>query len=271
MRPFPFSNPVTRRLPIKQILPRMPFPPIPLQVRSHLLSGLIMLSFSGVAAQSTTHSENYWHSGAGLSEGTINFQGNGTGGLSLLYRYDLLKSTNSTLSLGTNIKIGTADRIGIVFPLIVGLLLLDPDPGSAFNGNNASDTGKSGEWIGFFSDLPLLLNYNFGLGSDDFTKHRFGFYFGGGMTFTVTAISNNSGVRQNTSFLGWVLNAGIRFGKDKDIGFSMTSPLRNPIGPIDNPIFYQITYSVFDRPKRTHRHPCPDIDNSIGLSISKIH
>jgi hypothetical protein len=200
---------------------------------------LVFLScFTSATAQSF-HSDNFSHGGIGLSFGSMNFQKNGTGGLSFLFRRDILKYGSSSLSLGTNLKLGTVDQLGVVFPFIV-LIALAPQPTNP-------DLSNSTDWVGFFSDIPVLLNYNFGLGSDDLSRHRFGFYLGGGMGFTVTAVTNYAGAQQNTSYLGWVANAGIRFARDKDIGFSATIPLRNPIGPIYNPVLYQMTFSIFPR------------------------
>ena len=83
--------------------------------------------------------------------------------------------------------------------------------------------------------------------SEDTGDPHVGFYIGGGMSYTITGIPLSGSFQQNTSFFGWVANAGVRFARDKDLGFSVTRPLQNPIGPINNPVMYQLTFSVFGR------------------------
>ena len=206
----------------------------------HIAVSLLLLSFLYTNAQSN------WHTGIGITTATLNFQQNGSGGLAFPVRYDLLKSYNSTLSLGTNIKIGTEDQYGLGFPLILGLLLLSYSSGQApdLSNINTSDTSKKGTSVCFFTELPLLLHYNWGLGSNNDSYEPFGFYLGGGMSYTITGYTNSAGNEHSTSFYGMVANAGIRFARNKDLGFSATFPFTHPIGPINNPVFYQLTFSI---------------------------
>jgi hypothetical protein len=159
------------------LFPDLPVCRLPLPGRINYPIALLVLLFSFPDANAQSyHSDEYLHAGIGISTGSLSFQENGTGGLSILLRGDLLKSTNSTLSLGTNLKLGTADKSGLVFPLSV-LEVLSGSPSGA---------DLTNDWVGFFADIPLLLNYNFGLGSDYFSNHRFGFYLGGGVSYTIS-------------------------------------------------------------------------------------
>jgi hypothetical protein len=195
-----------------------------------------------------TRGQSRWHTGFGLTTATLNFQQNGAGGFAIPLRYDLFTSSNASFSFGTNLKIGTEDQYGLGFPLILGFLLLSGQSGSApdLSGININDSSR-GTIVCFFSEVPLLLHYNWGLGSNNGSDKRFGFYLGGGMSQTITGYTNKAGNEHSTSFLGWVVNAGVRFARNKDLGFSMTRPMENPIGPIRNPILYQLTLTAFPR------------------------
>jgi hypothetical protein len=212
---------------------------------------LLLLSLCSLYVKGQIHykSEN-WHGGIGFTAASLNFQQNGAGGIAIPFRYDLLKTGKSSISLGSNIKIGSADKYGASFPVILALvaLLSAADNGGDFSGftSSSNNNGKSNYNINLFTEFPLLLHYNFGLGTfSDAGDPPFGFYIGGGMSYTVTGIPLNSSTQQSTSFFGWVANAGVRFARNKDLGFSMTQPLQNPIGPINNPIMYELTFSFF--------------------------
>jgi hypothetical protein len=105
----------------------------------------------------------------------------------------------------------------------------------------AWDSRSSGAYI------PLLLNYNWGLGSKNISERRIGFYVGAGVSFTITGYTNGAGNEHSTSFYGWVGNIGVRLARDKDLGFSMTRPMESSIGPINNPILYQVTFTWMSR------------------------
>jgi hypothetical protein len=188
------------------------------------------------------------HLGIGYTGSSINFQQNGTGAIAVPIRYDWLKFGKSSFSLGTNLKIGTEDEYGVSFPalLIVAMLIgasgASPDISSS-NGNLLPNYS-----INFYSETPLLLHYNFGLGTNSTSgAPSAGFYVGGGINFVVTGVplggQNSSQLQQSTAFLGWIANAGIRFGRHADLGFSVTKPFQNTVGPINNPLLYGFTIS----------------------------
>ena len=217
--------------------------PKPNQTARCLALSLLLLSSLWARGQSR------WHKGIGFTGATLNFQQNGASGFAIPIRYDLFRSANASLSFGTNLKIGTEDKTGFTFPAILGLLLLGGETGST---PDLSGTDNSnGTTICFFSEVPLLLHYNWGLGSNNGSDKRFGFYLGGGMSHTITGFTNEAGHEHSTSFFGWVANAGVRFaghGEGRhDLGFSMTLPMENPIGPINNPVLYQLTFSWVPR------------------------
>lgn len=154
-------------------------------------------------------------------------------------RYDLLRFKKSSFSLGTNLKLGTEDEYGISFPIItvIGILSNGTAP------NTDMDTALNHK-IQFFSEIPLMLHYNLGLGSGKDRDAKFGFYIGGGATYMVTGVPDTHGGQKAVSFFGWVANIGIRFSEHGDLGFSSVLPFDNAIGPIKNPICYQLTLGV---------------------------
>jgi|GEM_PF-3057832 len=190
-----------------------------------------------------------WHSGFGLAFGTVNFKENGNGALAIPIRYDFLNIGDASFSLGTNIKIGTEDRYGLSFPVLLILLVIagavDNSSAWADIGGNGNDDGK-GYGIGFFTDLPLLIHYNVGLGTREGQYERIGYYVGGGFSYTLTGYTLYKTVQQSTHFFGWVGNAGVRLRNGVDLGFSLTLPRNNPVGPIQNPVFYQLTFCSFN-------------------------
>jgi hypothetical protein len=207
---------------------------------------LLLLVYS-LSARAQFNPDGHWHTGIGLTSATLNFKQNGSGGLAFPIRYDLVKSANSSLSLGTNFKVGTEDKYGILFPAVLGLVLLSGVSGQSpdFSDFNSSGNSNPGTSVCLFSDFPLLVQYNWGLGSSNLSNQRFGFYLGGGMSYTITGFTNSAGNETSTSFFGWVANAGFRFARNKGLDFATTIPFNNPIGPINNPIFYQLTFCFF--------------------------
>jgi hypothetical protein len=189
------------------------------------------------------------HVGFGYTASSINFQQNGAGAFVVPVRYDWLKFGKSSFSLGTNLKIGTEDEYGVSFPIpliiaaILGSTGSSPDL-SSVNTNNLLPNYS----INFYSETPLLLHYNFGLGTNGASGDpSAGFYIGGGINFVVTGVplggQNSSQLQQSTCFLGWIANAGIRFGHHADLGFSVTKPFQNNVGPINSPLLFGFTIS----------------------------
>jgi hypothetical protein len=193
--------------------------------------------------------QSNWHTGFGLTSATLNFQQNGSAGFAIPLRYDLRKSDDRSLSIGTNISLGSEDKYGVGFPLILILLWLsyEGDTSPDFLTSSGSDSTQKGTSVCFFTSIPLLLHYNWGLGSNNYSNKRVGYYVGGGMSFTMTGYTNSAGHEHSTSFFGWVANVGVRFARNADLGFSATIPLSNPVGPIHNPLLYQLTFTFFNR------------------------
>lgn len=217
-----------------------------------ILSALLLLWSLSSSAQ-TDHSEN-WHSGVGVSFSTLNFKQNGAGALAIPYRYDFLTSGKSTLSLGTNLQFGSEDEYGISFPIIALVVLFtnsstQHDLFTHFFDNGATSNSDKRYGVGLFTHAPLLLDYNFGLGTKNGDDDKIGFYAGGGMSFTLTGytVAGGSTIQQSTYFFGWEANAGIRLRNNLDIGFSMVLPFNDPIGPIQHPLLYQLTLCSFKK------------------------
>jgi hypothetical protein len=202
-----------------------------------LILSVIRLSFLHSNGQ-LIHSNN-WHGGFGLAGGTLNFKQNAALGFAIPIRYSLVQFDNSSFSLGTNLKLGAEDKYGIAFPIIITFFVASGLSGAQPDLSNV-DISKT---VRFFSSFPLLLNYNFGMGARNWSSERFGFYLGGGMSYTISGFTNSSGVQQSAFFLGWVANAGIRLGERTELGFSLTLPLPlgQSIGPINSPLFYEFS------------------------------
>ena len=196
-------------------------------------------------ASLSSKGQERFHGEGGLTEATLSFNKNGAGGFIFPLRYDLCQWTNSSFSLGFNPAAGSEDRYGVGFPLMLAFVY-----GGGGNGNefpdlrNFGDTSAKGTVVCLFAQAPLLLQYNWGLGAgsgDDYYK-RVGFYVGGGMGLTVTGVTNNAGNQHSESFWGWVGTFGLRFAKNKDLGFDLTLPCENMIGPVSHPVMYQVHF-----------------------------
>jgi hypothetical protein len=210
---------------------------------------LLLLSTYCCLGQIRYKHENF-HVGLGYSASSINFQQNGAGAIAVPIRYDWLKFGKSSFSLGSNLKIGTTDEYGVSFPilLIVAMILGStganpPDLSSPNNGNLLPNYS-----INFHGEAPLLLHYNFGLGTPGASGNpSVGFFIGGGINSVVTGVplggQNSSQLQQGVTFFGWIADAGIRLGNNTNLGFSVTKPFQNTVGTINNPLLYGFTIS----------------------------
>jgi hypothetical protein len=178
--------------------------------------------------------------GIGYTGAWLNSKESIAGGLSFYIGQNIIETRNSSLSISTNIKVGIEDKIGsgLVFPALFAL---------AANGANTSNVNTDkldGGKINLFTDFPLLFHYNFGLRSNAGCHKTFGFYIGGGMSYTTTGFTDTSGLSKSIEFFGYVIDGGIRFKENIDINFANTISLRRPVGQINHPQFYQITLSL---------------------------
>lgn len=202
----------------------------------YLFFSLALISLQANAQSDTSRR---WSFGFGITEASMNFHRNGEGSLTVPIRYNILQSHNAALSIGTKMKLGTEDEDGISFPILLAAMALSNGNGDWF-GNDDDNTR-----ISFFGDFPVLLHFNAGLGSTAGSTRRFGFFLGGGMTYTFTGFTNDIGHSQSTSFPAWVADVGIRFAKNTELGFSLVRPLRDPVGNINNPILYELHFLGF--------------------------
>jgi hypothetical protein len=200
---------------------------------------LFLLTFFSASSQ-LKDSYSRWHGGFGLTAATLNFHQNGITGFCFPVWYDLFRNTYSSLSLGTNFKIGTEDENGLLFPVVIAA-------GIASTVDNNID-GSINHQVAVYSDIPLLLHYNFGAGAERYDGYKYGYYLGGGFTQTFTGYTSPQ-TRQaaQTDFWAWVADGGIRIelpgqpeGRVLDLGFSISQPLRTPIGPIFQSRMYQL-------------------------------
>lgn len=184
----------------------------------------------------------HWHVGAGINLATIDFHQNGAGAFIVPIRYDFLQMRNSSFSLGTHLMAGTEDEYGVSFPVLVALLALANGAGAhaADFTNNYNDTGKNGYSIRFFTSIPLLLQFNIGYGSPNEKEYALGWFIGGGSNLTVTGYTYEEGRQRTTSFWGLVIDGGLRFEKNGELGFSITRPFLDQIGPIQHPLMFQL-------------------------------
>jgi hypothetical protein len=165
------------------------------------------------------------------------------GGLALYLGRNISESRISSLSLSTNIKLGIEDKTGS--GLIIPAIFLFVYTGV---GNNTSAGSGNGGTVHLFTELPLLVHYNFGLGSTDQNDKRAGFYFGGGFNYVMTGFTDTAGYSKKTSFFGGVIDGGIRFNKIMDVNFETVFPFAKTIGEIKHPMFYQITFLLTIKP-----------------------
>jgi hypothetical protein len=178
--------------------------------------------------------------GIGYTGAWLNSKENLAGGLAFFVGQNIIETHNSSFSVSTNLKVGIEDKIGsgFVFPALFALAA------SGSNTSNVNTENLDGGKINLFMDFPILVHYNFGLRSSTECHKKFGFYFGGGMSYTTTGFTDTSGFSKSIGFFGYVIDGGIRFKENIDINFSNTISLRQPIGQIGHPIFYQITLSL---------------------------
>jgi hypothetical protein len=216
---------------------------------------LLLLSFQSLKSQPTlTPDKNApppppfphrAHFGGGLTGGSLNFHQNGGVGLNFRYDYNLLQGKHSSLSLGLGATIGTEDENGLFFPVEVGIFIA---AGIAnYSGPNL-DLSFNHQVV-VYSDFPLMLHYNWGLGSSTHSTanaHNWGFFLGGGFTETFTGYTSPTTKQSaQTNFWAWVADAGIRIPNGDrgaaEFGIGIEQPLRNPIGPILQPVMYKLS------------------------------
>lgn len=211
---------------------------------------ILLLSLAFLKANSQTDGSR-WHTAVGLSESTLSFQQNGAGALAVPLRYDFLNLPNSSFSIGTNIKIGSEDEYGASFPLILLLFALLSESGnspdlSALGSSNTNPTSSYS--VKFFTDLPILLHYNWGRGTARGADQRFGWFAGGGLSYTITGVTINShGHAATATFPGWTTELGIRTGKHTQLSFSTTIPMQPAVGPIQHPLLFGLTLAFSTR------------------------
>jgi len=77
--------------------------------------------------------------------------------------------------------------------------------------------------IGWMLDAPLMINYNYGAGSNKKVSGRFGFFAGFGYGYHSNPFTDNSGddVAIGESGFGPVFNAGVRIARDRHHNFEL--------------------------------------------------
>jgi hypothetical protein len=182
-----------------------------------------------------------WNISGGMAGGSLNFQQNGNLGFTAQFSYNLFQGTRSSLSINQGLTLGTEDEYGVsLFPVIAVAIVVGP----ADQNLDLTD----GHRIAAYADFPLVLHYNFGAGAvrgtERSSQEGVGFYIGGGGTHTFTGYTNTFNRAAQTDYWAWVADGGIRLRGAKGgitcIGFAIEQPLRTPIGPIHNPVFFQI-------------------------------
>jgi hypothetical protein len=201
---------------------------------------LLLLSFQCVRCQKTS-----WHKAhfaGGLTGGSLNFKQNGEVGFHLRYDYNLFQGKQSSLSLSLGATLGTEDENGLFFPVEAGVFIA---LGIADYQGPGLDLSFNHQVVAY-SDFPLMLHYNWGLGSSSRANdHRWGFFAGGGFTQTFagyTSPATKQSVQAN--FWAWVADAGIRIPNGghgaAEFAIGVEQPLQNPIGPILNPLMFKL-------------------------------
>jgi hypothetical protein len=218
------------------VIPMRKFTFVVLLFMTNYLSGQIRSIFP----------EDKMHYGLGFTGGSLNDIKSVSSGMSVYIGRDLLQMKNSSFSLSTNFKLGIQDKTytGLEFPLILALLLILSDLGGD---PNFSGDGNDNIKVNFFTEIPLTLHYNFGWGSNPQTEKNVGFYLGGGMSYVITNYTDTAGNTPGTSFFGWMIDGGIRLRGGLDINIANVISLRQPIGQIARPAFYELTISKYFR------------------------
>ena len=181
-----------------------------------------------------------WNGGIGFAGGSLNFHQNGNLGMHFFCTYNLIQLGRSSLSLTQGLTLGTEDEYGVSFPVLMAAALIFSGP--------ADQNLNLNHIIAAYADFPLLLHYNFGAGARRDTERssdeKLGFYIGGGATHTFTGYTNTFGKEAQTDYWALVADGGIRFKSPGanawGIGLGIEQPLRSPIGPIHNPLFFQL-------------------------------
>jgi hypothetical protein len=184
------------------------------------------------------------NAGIGLSGGSLNFHQNGSMGLNVYYTYNLVQLGRSSISITQGLTFGSEDKYGISFPVLATVALFAGSADQDLNLNHI---------VAVYADFPLILHYNFGAGARRDTEgsnnEKVGFYIGGGATHTFTGYTNTFGKEAQTDYWALVADCGMRFKSPGaaawTIGFGVARPLRTPIGPISNPLFFQLNWSTF--------------------------
>jgi hypothetical protein len=201
---------------------------------------LLLLTTNHLFAQNKT--QFYF----GYTVGSLNADQSTVGGFSLYAGHNFFEGPNHSFSLSTNLKLGMQDRTatGIIVPLVVILLAAEGSSGSSPDINSNANGGIDGGRIHLFTEFPLLLHYNFGMGSSAHSKSDNGFYIGGGMDYTLTGYTDTSGFSKRTEFFGIMADGGIRFKSGTDLNFAGVYSLRHPIGQMTHPQLFEITLST---------------------------
>jgi len=171
------------------------------------------------------------HFGMGLTTGILNAKQSIAEGFSVAFAYDIFKTDWTSLSIEANPKIGLENMGWPDLGNFVGDLFSNTEV------NSPQTTSTT------FSEYPLILDYNINFGHDKYAPPAFGFYFGGGMSYVVTAYESNTSFTENACFFGYAINCGARLGA-LDVGFTAVTSLRKPIDQITNPVFYEIHISI---------------------------
>ncbi|HSZ33503.1 MAG TPA: hypothetical protein VK772_09330 [Puia sp.] len=95
---------------------------------------------------------------------------------------------------------------------------------TAYAGNYDTQAGnENNKTIGWMLDAPLMINYNYGTGSNKKNSGRFGFFAGIGYGYHCNPFTDNSGddVAHVESGFGPVFNTGIRIARDPRHNFEI--------------------------------------------------
>jgi hypothetical protein len=194
------------------------------------------------SSQPKHHYNGRWNVSLGMSGGSLNFHQNGNVGFTAQFSYNLIQGKRSSLSINQGLTLGTEDEYGAsLFPVLAVAMVLGP-----YDQN--LDLSDGNRIVGY-ADFPLVLHYNFGAGAvrgtERSSREKVGFYIGGGFTHTFTGYTNTFSLAAQTDYWAWVADGGILLraadGGTAIIGLGVEQPLRTPIGPIHNPLFFKIT------------------------------
>ena len=180
---------------------------------------------------------NKVYTGIGLTSGSLNASQSITSGISFFIGRNVFENPNSSISVCSNLKVGTEDRTGLAFYAFLPIAIVD--------GIAGNDVWTYGPNVHTFAEIPIILHYNFGFGANQDADDRFnfGFYIGFGINYSFTGYNDKTGKSYQISFPAYTTDLGIRFRGGLDLNLSASLSMNRPTEQISKPQLFGFTIS----------------------------